>query len=124
MAKSLVEKFYDAIPAVAYTGFAVKLDYLPSTPVECISLVLDITGNSSKYFGQKTSIDTAPIVMTVRSASYSDGMAVSEAIRDYFNSFYNSDFLGITAKGAVISLGKDLDGNRQFMVYFTITVKE
>jgi hypothetical protein len=120
----VLKTFRLAIPSGLYTGFEVKEDFLPDTPINCISLVQETTGQSVKFFGQKDSLESPIVTMTVRSTSYDTGHAVAEAIRDYFDMYYDSDLLSVRANSGVISLGKDENGYRRFMVQFTIIIKE
>jgi hypothetical protein len=121
---NILSTFRTTIPSGLYTGFEVKEDFMPDTPINCISLVLETTGQSIKYFGQKDSLESPTVTMTVRSNVYDTGHAVAEAIRYYFDMYYDGTLLSVHASSGVIPLGKDENGYRQFMVQFTIIIKE
>lgn len=121
---SPLKHFSEAITSSLYTGYSLKVDFMPATPVKCILLELDDSGSSSKFFGQANAINSPIVIMTVRSETYDAGFTVCENIRKLFNAFTNTDFLGISAIGSTAVLGKDVDGNRRFMAQFAILIKE
>ena len=120
---NVLSTFYSTIPTSLYTGYSLKQDYMPDTPIKCISLVLDTT-STTKYFGQKDTLNNPIITMTVRSDDYSSGYGIAEAIRNYFDMYADSTLLSVTASGSVIPLGKNSQGHREFLVQFNIIVKE